>query len=47
MLAPSNRGMIYQTDEKLLTIFQEYFVGMVKSACHSYKNSFTMTCLYQ
>jgi hypothetical protein len=31
MLAPNNnRGMTYQTDEKHLTIFPEYFVGVVK-----------------
>ena len=33
MLAPNiNRGMTYQTDKKHLTIFPEYFVGMVKLA---------------
>ncbi len=32
MLAPNNnRGMTYQTDEKHLTIFPEYFVGVVNS----------------
>ena len=31
MLAPNNnRGMTHQTDEKRLTIFPEYFVGVVK-----------------
>jgi hypothetical protein len=31
MVAPSNnRSMTYQTDEKHLTIFPEYFVGVVK-----------------
>jgi hypothetical protein len=36
MLAPNNnRGMTYQTDEKRLTIFPEYFVGVVKLACYS------------
>ena len=30
MLAPNNnRGMTYQTDEKNLTIFPEYFVVVV------------------
>jgi len=30
MLAPNNnRGMTYQTDEKHLTIFPEYFVGVI------------------
>jgi hypothetical protein len=30
MLAPNNnRGMTYQTDEKHLTIFPEYFVVVV------------------
>jgi len=33
MLASNNnRGMTYQTDEKHLTNFPEYFVGMVKLA---------------
>jgi hypothetical protein len=31
MLAPNNnRGMTYQTNEKHLTIFPEYYVGVVK-----------------
>ncbi len=31
MLAPNNnRGMTYQTDEKHLNIFLEYFVGVIK-----------------
>jgi hypothetical protein len=33
MLAPNNNGvMTYQTNEKHLTIFPEYFVGVVKLA---------------
>jgi len=37
VLAPNyNRGMTYQTsDEKLLPIFPEYFVGVVKLASYS------------
>ena len=37
MLAPNNnRGITHQTDEKhILTIFPEYFVGVVKLACYS------------
>ena len=36
MLAPNNkRGMTYQTDKKHLTMFPEYFVGVVKLACYS------------
>ena len=36
MLAPNdNRGMTYQTDEKHLTMFPEYFVGVVKLACYA------------
>jgi hypothetical protein len=36
MLTPNNnRGMTYQTDEKHLTIFPEYFVGVVKLACYA------------
>jgi hypothetical protein len=37
MVAPNNnRGMTYnQTDEKHLTNFREYFVGVVKLACYS------------
>jgi hypothetical protein len=35
MLAPNNnRGMLYQTDEKHLTIFPEHFVGVVKLAIY-------------
>ena len=41
MLAPNNnRGMTYQTDEKHLTIFSEYFVGVVKLACYSINTRF-------
>ena len=48
MLAPNNnRGsMKNQTDEKQLTIFPEYIVGVVKLAWYSI-HSFTITCLYQ
>ena len=36
MLAPNNnRGMAYQTDEKHLNIFLEYFVGVIKLACYA------------
>ena len=36
MLAPNdNRGMTSQTDEKHLTMFPEYFVGVVKLACYA------------
>jgi len=36
MFAPNNNGgMAYQNDEKHLTIFPEYFVGVVKLACYS------------
>jgi hypothetical protein len=36
MLAPNNnRGMTYQTDEKHLNIFLEYFVGVVKLAWYA------------
>ena len=43
MLAPNNnRGMTYQTDEKHLTIFQEYFVGVVKLANNCYDNHFLL-----
>jgi hypothetical protein len=41
MLAPNNnRGMTYQTDEKHLTIFPEYCVGVgvVKLAINRYNN---------
>jgi len=41
MLAPNNnRGMTNQTDKKHLTIFPEYFVGVVKLAINRYSNSF-------
>jgi len=41
MLAPTyNRGMTYHTDEKHLTIFPEYFVGVVKLAIYCYTNCF-------
>ena len=43
MLAPNNnRGMTYQTDEKHLTIFPEYFVGVVKLAINWYNNRFLL-----
>ena len=43
MLAPNNnRGMTYQTDEKHLTIFPEYFVGVVKLAINRYDNHFLL-----
>ena len=36
MLAPNdNRGMTYQTDEKHLTMFPEYFVGVVELTCNA------------
>ena len=39
MFAPNNnRGMAYQNDEKHLTIFPEYFVGVVKQKCVKGKN---------
>jgi len=41
MLVPNNnRGMPYQTDKKHLTIFPEYFVGVVKLAINHYINHF-------
>ncbi len=41
MLAPNNNwGMTYQTDEKLLTIIPEYFVGVVKIANNCYITHF-------
>ena len=48
MLAPNNnRGMTYQTDEKHLTIFPEYFVGVVKLAIaiNRYSNRFLYVSL--
>ena len=43
MLAPNNsRGMPYQIDEKHLTIFPEYFVGVVKLAIICYSNCFLL-----
>ncbi len=43
MLAPkNNRGMTYQTNEKHLTIFPEYFVGAVKLAIYCYNNRFLL-----
>ena len=41
MFAPNNnRGMTYQTDEKHLTIFPEYFGGVVKLAHYCYITRF-------
>ena len=46
MLTPNNnRGMTYQTDEKHLTIFPEYFVGVVKLAINRYDNHFLLRVL--
>ena len=43
MLAPdNNRGVAYQTNEKRLTIFPEYFVGVVKLAIYWYNNRFLL-----
>ena len=40
MLAPNNnRGMTNQTDKKHLTIFPEYFVGVVKLAINRYHSN--------
>ena len=45
ILAPRNKmGMTHQTDEKHFTNLLEYFVGVSKLACYSYKHSFTITC---
>ena len=42
-LAPNNkRGITYQTDEKHLTIFPEYFVEVVKLAINCYSNHFLL-----
>ncbi len=41
MLAPNNnRGMTYQTNEKHLTIFPEYFIGVVELAIYCYNIHF-------
>jgi len=41
MLAPNNnRGVTYQTDEKHITIFPEYFVGVVEQAQYCYITRF-------
>ena len=43
MLAPNNNmGMTYQTDEKHLTIFPEFFVQVVKLAINCYNNHFLL-----
>ena len=43
MLAPdNNRGMTYQTDEKHLTNYLEYFVGVVNLAFNCYDNHFVL-----
>jgi len=43
MLAPNNNGgMPYQTEEKHLTIFPEYFVEVVKLAINCYNNHFLL-----
>jgi hypothetical protein len=48
MLAPNNnRGMTYQTDEKHLIIFSEYFVEVVQIAINRYNNRVSFMCLYQ
>ena len=40
--------MTYQIDEKHLTIFPEYFFGVVKLAYYLFfEHSFTITYLYQ
>ena len=36
----NNRGVTYQTDEKHLTIFPEYFVGVVNIVFNCYNNRF-------
>jgi len=41
MLGPNNnRGMTYQTDEKHLNIFLEYFIGVVNLEFNCYNNRF-------
>ena len=41
MLAPNtNRGMTDQTNEKHITIFPEYFIGVVKLAIYYNNNHF-------
>jgi hypothetical protein len=42
MVAPNNnnRGMTYQTNKKHLSIFPEYFIGVVKLAIYCYNNRF-------
>jgi hypothetical protein len=48
MLAPNNnRGMTYQTNEKHLTLFPEYFIviGVVKLAIYWYSNCFLFVSL--
>ena len=37
--------MTYQTDEKHLTVFPEYFVGVVKLAINCYNNRFLL-CVF-
>ena len=44
MVAPNNnKGMTYQTDEKHLTVFPEYLVGVVKLAINCYNNCFLLS----
>ena len=46
MLAPNNnRGVTYQTNKKYLTIFPEYFIGVVKLAIYSYNTRF-LFCVF-
>ena len=46
MLDPNNnKGMTCQTNEKHLTIFPEYFVGVVKLAINRYSNRF-LFCVF-
>jgi hypothetical protein len=46
MLAPNNsRGMTYQTDENHITIFSEYFVGLVKLEIYCYTTRF-LWCVF-
>ena len=41
MLAPkTNKGMTHQTNEKHLTIFPEYFIGVVELAIYCYNIRF-------
>jgi hypothetical protein len=48
MLVPNNNsGMTCQTDEKHLTIFPEYFVGVVKLAINRYSNRFIFCVFFQ